>query len=91
MSKTLVLEISDEVYSSVERRVKQKGSTPEIFVIESIVKNLLNTDENVDKRSETEARNDLLRFAGAAKSSNSRSADNEQIDSDLVAEFGKDL
>lgn len=49
MSKTLVLEISDEVYSSVERRVKQKGSTPEIFVIESIVKNLSNTDENLDK------------------------------------------
>jgi len=91
MSKTLVLEISDEVYSSVERRVRQKGSTPEIFVIESIVKNLSNTDENMNKRSETEARNDLLRFAGAAKSGNSRSADNEKIDSDLATEFGKDL
>jgi hypothetical protein len=91
MSKTLVLEISDEVYSSVERRVQQKGSTPEIFVIESIVKNLSNTEENMNKRSETEARNDLLRFAGAANSGNSRSADNEQIDSDLATEFGKDL
>ena len=91
MSKTIILEISDEVYSSVQKRVKQRGSSTEIFVIESIVKNLSGSNDKMNLRNREDALENLMRFAGAVNSGNADSADNDKIDADLAVEYGKDL
>jgi hypothetical protein len=87
MSKTIVLEISDEVYSSVQKRVKQRGSSTEVFVIESIVKNLSVENDKIDPKSREIALENLMSFAGAVNSGNVNSADNDQIDADLSSEY----
>ena len=90
MSKTLVLEIPDEVFSSFQKQAESKGETAEKFVLEIVLKNApKKTNGNVENDEEAEKR--FARWIGAANSGNPRSADNEQIDADLVAEYGKDL
>jgi hypothetical protein len=45
----------------------------------------------LSEQDRKDALDQLLRHAGAVRSSNPRSADNEQIDADLAREYGKDL
>jgi hypothetical protein len=89
MSKTIVLEISDEVYSSVQKKVKQRGSSTETFVLESIVKNLSEGNNRKNSRSREGALENLMRFAGAVNSGDANSADNDQIDTDLASEYSR--
>ena len=91
MSKTLVLEIPDEVFSSFQRQAESKGETAEKFVLEIVLKNYSKSNGNITQQEKTDALNELMKFAGAVNSGNPRSADNEQIDADLAKEYGKDL
>ncbi len=52
MSKTLVLEIPDEVYSSLQKQAENKGLTIENFVLEILLKNFSKT-KGLMKLSET--------------------------------------
>ncbi|MEP6904095.1 MAG: hypothetical protein ABJA66_20415 [Actinomycetota bacterium] len=90
MSKTITLEIPDEVFSSFQKQAASKGETAENFVLEIVLKNALRT-KNGSSKNEQEAEQQLARWIGAVNSGNPRSADNEQIDADLAQEYGKDL
>ncbi len=90
MSKTITLEIPDEVFSSFQKQAASKGETAEKFVLEIVLKNVPRT-KNVNSKNEQKAEQQLARWIGAVNSGNPRSADNEQIDADLAQEYGKDL
>ena len=90
MSKTLVLEIPDEVFSSYQQIAKSKGKTTEKVVLEIVLKNFPKTENNNSENTES-AEERFSRWIGAVNSGNLRSADNEQIDADLAKEYGKDL
>jgi hypothetical protein len=91
MSKTLTLEIPDEVFSSFQKQAESKGETAEKFVLEIVLKTYSKTNGNLSKQEKDQALEELMKFAGAVNSGNSRSADNEQIDADLAAEYGRGL
>jgi len=91
MSKTLTLEIPDEVFSSFQKQAERRGETAEKFVLEIVLKNFSKTNGNLSKQEKDQALAELMKFAGAVNSGNPRSADNNQIDADLAAEYGKDL
>ncbi len=91
MSKTLVLEIPDEVFNNFQKQAKSRGETAEKFVLEMVLKNSPKTNGNLTQQEKDEALKELMKFAGAVNSGNPRSADNEQIDADLAKEYGKDL
>lgn len=91
MSKTLILEIPDEVFTSVQQQAENTGTTTEKFALEIILKNLSKTGSDLPKQEKTAALNELMKFAGAVSSGDLRAADNERIDVDLAAEYGKDL
>ncbi len=91
MSKTLTLEIPDEVFSGFQQIAESKGETAEKFVLEIVLKNFPKTNGNLSEQEKSNSLKNLMNFSGAVSGGNSRSADNEQIDADLAAEYGKDL
>lgn len=91
MSKTLTLEIPDEIFDGFEKQAESKGKTAENIVLEIVLKNFPKTNGKLSGQEKNDALKDLMRFSGAVKSGNSRSGDNEQIDADLAEEYGKDL
>lgn len=91
MSKTLVLEIPDEVFSSFQKQAESKGKSAERFVLEIVLKNYSKANGNLTEREKSVALEELMKFSGAVNSGNPSSGDNEQIDADLAKEYGKDL
>lgn len=91
MSKIITLEIPDEVFSSFQKQAESRGETAEKFVLEIVLKNSPKTEKNSNEKEKRDALQELMKFSGAANSGNSHSADNEQIDADLAAEYGKGL
>lgn len=90
MSKTITLEIPDEVFSNFQKQAESKGESTENFVLEIVLKNAPENKDS-DSKNAQEAEERFARWIGAVNSGNPRSADNEQIDADLVKEYGKDL
>lgn len=91
MSKTITLEIPDEVFSSFQEVAERKGKTTENFVLEIVLKNFSKTNGNLTEQEKSDALKELMKFSGAVNSGNPRSGDSEQIDADLAKEYGKDL
>lgn len=91
MSKTLTLEIPDEVFSGFQKIAESKGETAEKFVLEIVLKNFPKADGDLSERKKQDALKDLMKFSGAVKSNKLRSAGNERIDADLAVEYGKGL
>lgn len=91
MSKTITLELPDEVFSNFQKQAESKGETPEKFVLKIVLKNFPETNGSLSDQEKQDALKDLMRFSGAVNSGNPRSADNQQIDADLAIEYGKDL
>ncbi len=91
MSKTLTLEIPDEIFSSFQKQAASKGETAEKFVLEIVLKTFSKTNGDLNEQEKDQALKELMKFAGAVNSGNPRSADNEQIDTDLTAEYGRGL
>ena len=90
MSRTITLEIPDEVFSNFQRQAESKGETAEKFVLEIVLKNAPRTKKNGAEDAQI-AEERFMRWVGAVNSGNPRSADNEQIDADLAAEYGRGL
>lgn len=86
MSKTITLEIPDEVFSSFQKLAASKGETAEKFVLEIVLKNFPKAIGSLSEQEKQAALKDLMKFSGAVSSGNPYSADNEQIDADLAAD-----
>ena len=87
MSKTLTFELQDEIYEVLQQMAKKSGRPVEELALKWLVQyiprpRLPLTDEEA-KAAEQRFRSHF----GAVSSGNPRSADNEQIDADLMAEY----
>jgi len=91
MSKTLTIEIPDEVFSGVKEVAESKGKTTEKIVLEVVLKTFKTKSGNLSPAEKDRALKELMDFSGAVDSGNRRSADNDQIDVDLANEAGKNL
>ncbi len=65
MSKTLTLEIPDEVFSSFQKQAEIRGETAEKFVLEIVLKTYSKTNGNLSKKEKDQALEELMKFAGA--------------------------
>jgi hypothetical protein len=88
MSKTLTFEVPDEVYEALEQAAAKQGRTTEAVALEYLARHAPQQRPQLTEEQRREAREKLLRYAGAVNSGNSHSADNEQIDADLAREYG---
>jgi len=88
MSKTLTFEIPDEIYAVLEERAEREGRTTEAVALEYLAKHAPKPRPKLSEEELQAARDELMRFAGAANSGDPRSADNERIDEDLAREYG---
>ncbi|HSZ56957.1 MAG TPA: hypothetical protein VK797_14920 [Tepidisphaeraceae bacterium] len=86
MSKTITIELQDEVYETL-RKIAERERTPlETLAIEWMAKY---GPRPVPKRTPEErrrARESLLQFAGMHHGNDPHGSDNERIDADLVKE-----
>ena len=87
MSKTITLEIPDEIFAVFEKQAESKGKPAEKIVLEIVLKNAPRPKNGNSEKAEAR----FARWVGAVNSGNPRSGDNEQIDADLAKEYGKDL
>ncbi len=65
MSKTITLEIPDEVFSSFQKQAESRGETAEKFVSGIILKNLPKTNGSLSEHEKDQALKELMKFAGA--------------------------
>ena len=65
MSKTLTLEIPDEVFNSFQKQAERRGETAEKFVLEIVLKNFSKMKGNLSKQEKDQALVELMKFAGA--------------------------
>ncbi len=65
MSKTITLEIPDEVFNSFQKQAERRGETAEKFVLEIVLKNFSKTNGNLSKQEKDQALVELMKFAGA--------------------------
>ncbi len=86
MSKTLVLEIPDEVFSTYQKIAENKGETAEKIVLEFVINNAPHS-KKVKCNNSQEAEERFARHFGAINSGDSRSVDNEKIDADLIRAY----
>ncbi len=66
MSKTITLEIPDEVFNSFQKQAERRGETAEKFVLEIVLKNFSKTNGNLSKQEKDQAFVELMKFAGAS-------------------------
>ena len=91
MSKILTLEIPDEVFRNFQKQAESRGETAEKLVLEIVLKTYSKTNNTLSNQEKDQALEKFMKHAGAINSGNPRSADNEQIDADLAAEYGRGL
>jgi len=65
MSKTITLEIPDEVFSSFQKQAESRGESTEKFVLEIVLKNFSKMKGNLSKQEKDQALVELMKFAGA--------------------------
>jgi hypothetical protein len=86
MSKKITLEIPDEVFSSFQKQAEIRGETAEKFVLEIVLKNIPLSKNNGTENAQL-AEERFARHFGAISSGDSKSADNEKIDADLIRAY----
>jgi hypothetical protein len=82
MSKTLTLELPDEVYEATREAAQASGQSTEAAVAAWL-------RERVEENSSSPR--GIEEFFGAWESDDSHSADNDRIDADLAREYGRGL
>jgi len=65
MSKTITLEIPDEVFNSFQKQAERRGETAEKFVLEIVLKNFSKMNGNLSKQEKDQALAELMKFVGA--------------------------
>lgn len=87
MSRTLKLELPDEIYAAVQRLAAETGKAPEIVALEGVERHVAARSAPPDRDS-TDSWFRLRRHAGAVDSGDRQSADATRIEADLASEYG---
>lgn len=86
MSKTLILEIPDEIFETVQDAAAQSGASAEKFVVEIVVQKFAPQIERL--KTAKPPTGGIRELFGKGHSGDARAADNEKIDTDLAGEYG---
>jgi len=86
--KTLTFQVCNEVYEACQQIATQYGRTEEEVVLEWLAKRASKQRPTLTEEESRAAWERLLQHAGAVKSGDPRSADNDRIDADLAREYG---
>ena len=92
MSQTLILELSDAVYTIIQRQAEAAGTSPEHWLANTLERQYRpHTGKSAGvQRTAAEQQAARERFAqhfGAVDRADAIGADNEQIDADLAREY----
>lgn len=87
MSRTISFEVSDELYEAFEQVATRSGRAADAVALEWIARHAPQPRPVLTEEEARRARAKLSRYAGAADSGDSRSADNDRIDADLAREY----
>ena len=94
MSQTLILELSDEVYTTIQRQAEGAGTSPADWLATTLEQQYGRRSQvwhsALQQRTATEQQAARARFEqhfGEVALSDATGADNEQIDADLAREY----
>ena len=87
--KSLTFQVSDDLYEAFQQIASKSGRMVEDVALDWLAKHTRKPRPPLTDEASQEAWQRLRRYAGAMESGDPRSADNERIDADLVAEHGK--
>jgi hypothetical protein len=88
MSKTITIELPDEIYEVIVAMSAKTGQPVQELALEWMARTAPKPRPKLSPEEAEAARQRLRRHFGAGNSGNPRSADNEQIDADLAKEYG---
>ena len=88
MSKTLTFEVPEELYEAFEWMAAKSGKTAEQVALEYLARHAPKPRPQLSEEELKEAREQLLRHAGAVSLGYATGANNEGIDADLAREYG---
>jgi hypothetical protein len=93
MSKTLTLELSDELYATLQQQASAAGLSIAEWLVVSVQPqpSILPCDRSQDDSQHGEPRQQLLQYAGAISLGHGTGADNESIDADLARAYANDF
>jgi hypothetical protein len=91
MSKTLTLELSDELYATLQQKASAAGLSIEEWLLIPVQPNSLPHSPAPDDTQFQEQRQQLLQYAGVLSLGHSTGADNESIDADLARAYANDF
>ena len=87
MSKTITIELPDEVYLALEGMSRKTGRPVEVLALEWLIEHGPEPLPNSLESQRKAARSRLLKFAGIYHGADALGSDNERIDSDLANEY----
>ena len=93
MSQTLILELSDAVYTQIQRQAEEAGTSPAHWLANALEQQYgrVHTWQSVPAQrtaaAQQAARERFERHFGELDLSDATGADNEQIDTDLAREY----
>ena len=92
MSQQLILEISDEIYTNLERQSSAMGVslTDWVMTLLSRQNSIVGSNINISPDLQAEARSKFKSHAGAVSLGYATDTDNDQIDADLAKAYTDD-
>jgi hypothetical protein len=93
MSKTLTLELSDELYETLQQQASSAGLSIAEWLIVSVhpQPSFLPHDRSQNEIQHEEQRQQLLQHAGVISLGHGTGADNESIDADLARAYSNNF
>lgn len=91
MSKTLTLELPDEIYDAIEQIAVRTGEAPQAVALQWLARRAVPRNVLIDEAQGEAARKRFESHFGAWDSGDPNSADNERIDADLTRAYGNEL
>src|SRR5579864_3187390 len=88
MSKTITIELQDEVYETLKQMSAESGTPLEVLALQWITKYGPKPAPRRSIEERRAARERLLQWAGFHKGASEGGSDNERIDADLAREYG---
>jgi hypothetical protein len=88
VSRTLTIELPDELYQAFEQAAARSGRTPEAVALEWLARHAAAPTPSGAGGAGYPLGGKLRRYAGIVNSGDPHSAENDRIDADLAREYG---
>ena len=85
MSKTLTIELPDEIFDAITRKAALTGCGVEATTVQILQSQTIGSTHERSDHDRQPARENLKQYAGAITSGDPNGADNDRIDADLCS------